>query len=441
MARKTSFYYSFLVLPAEQRRAIVAVWDFCRAVDDAVDEEASVGEGRPTGRAAVPFWRAELARCYDGAEPGTTEGRRLQPFIRRLEPAAPGVRGRDRRRGDGPGSFALPDVRRPVRVLPPRRVGRRDDLHPRLRLPRSARGRLRAEPRRRPAAHEHPARRQGRSRPRPRVPAARGSRGVRVHRGRPRGRPGDRAGAAPARVRVRPRARLLRARRGRPSRRAIAGGSSPPRSCAPSISRRSAASSAAATTSSARARACRSRGRPGSRSGSGSGTRERPFTLVGRDRRRRRLRRAERRRAAGRRTAPACSCSRRARGWAGARPRSPTARPASSSTTASTCCSAPTPRRSRSSRDIGALDNVRMQPQLARHDDRPRRPVVAACVSGPAGAAPPASPASSNGTRSAGAIALAVLGMAAPLRLARRALRSRAHARSRRRRTRRWRTG
>ena len=38
MARKTSFYYAFLVLPAEQRRAVVAVWDFCRAVDDAVDE-------------------------------------------------------------------------------------------------------------------------------------------------------------------------------------------------------------------------------------------------------------------------------------------------------------------------------------------------------------------------------------------------------------------
>jgi len=37
MARKTSFYYAFLVLPAEQRRAIIAVWDFCRAVDDAVD--------------------------------------------------------------------------------------------------------------------------------------------------------------------------------------------------------------------------------------------------------------------------------------------------------------------------------------------------------------------------------------------------------------------
>ena len=89
MARKTSFYYSFLVLPAEQRRAIIAVWDFCRAVDDAVDGEAD-GEGdggataapQPgTARAAVDFWRAELARCYDNNPPRTSQGRHLQPFI------------------------------------------------------------------------------------------------------------------------------------------------------------------------------------------------------------------------------------------------------------------------------------------------------------------------------------------------------------------------
>jgi phytoene synthase len=82
MARKTSFYYSFLVLPAEQRRAIVAVWDFCRAVDDAVDEEPSLAAGVPAGRAAVAFWRDELARCYGGgAEPATTQGRGLKPFV------------------------------------------------------------------------------------------------------------------------------------------------------------------------------------------------------------------------------------------------------------------------------------------------------------------------------------------------------------------------
>jgi phytoene synthase len=80
MARKTSFYYSFLVLPADQRRAIVAVWDFCRAVDDAVDE-LPVGGDAPTGRDAICFWRAELARCFDGETPQTPQGRRLQPFV------------------------------------------------------------------------------------------------------------------------------------------------------------------------------------------------------------------------------------------------------------------------------------------------------------------------------------------------------------------------
>jgi phytoene synthase len=81
MARKTSFYYAFLVLPAEQRRAIVAVWDFCRAVDDAVDEEPSVAEGLPTGRAAVAFWREEIARVFAGQPASTDQGRCLQPFV------------------------------------------------------------------------------------------------------------------------------------------------------------------------------------------------------------------------------------------------------------------------------------------------------------------------------------------------------------------------
>jgi phytoene synthase len=87
MARKTSFYYSFLVLPADQRRAIIAVWDFCRAVDDAVDEievgtdPASRASALEAARAALAGWRAELARCCDGATPATPEGRQLQPHI------------------------------------------------------------------------------------------------------------------------------------------------------------------------------------------------------------------------------------------------------------------------------------------------------------------------------------------------------------------------
>ena len=93
MARKTSFYYSFLVLPAEQRRAIVAVWDFCRAVDDAVDEEAPCAASTdagpaftlPSGRDAVAFWRDELARAFDGRAPVTPQGCRLQPFIKEFD--------------------------------------------------------------------------------------------------------------------------------------------------------------------------------------------------------------------------------------------------------------------------------------------------------------------------------------------------------------------
>jgi len=76
MARDTSFYYSFLVLPADKRQAIVAVWDFCRAVDDAVDEA-------PAERSAVEVarWRDEVARCFDGGAPETPQGRALQPLI------------------------------------------------------------------------------------------------------------------------------------------------------------------------------------------------------------------------------------------------------------------------------------------------------------------------------------------------------------------------
>ena len=112
MARKTSFYYSFLVLPAEQRRAIIAVWDFCRAVDDAVDEDGPSGPRLPTARDAVAFWREELARCFDGGAPRDAAGAPAAAVHRAVRSAAPGVRGRDRRRRDGSRHDPVPDVRR-----------------------------------------------------------------------------------------------------------------------------------------------------------------------------------------------------------------------------------------------------------------------------------------------------------------------------------------
>ena len=89
MSRDSSFYYSFLVLPSRKRQAIVAVWDFCRAVDDAVDEvvpeqEWAGGltpEARTRATLQVASWRAELDAAYTGT-PQTSQGIALQPFIR-----------------------------------------------------------------------------------------------------------------------------------------------------------------------------------------------------------------------------------------------------------------------------------------------------------------------------------------------------------------------
>jgi phytoene synthase len=58
----SSFYYSFMFLPPERRRAITALYAFCREVDDAVDEP-----GDPqVARAKLQWWRQEIAQLYSG---------------------------------------------------------------------------------------------------------------------------------------------------------------------------------------------------------------------------------------------------------------------------------------------------------------------------------------------------------------------------------------
>ncbi len=81
MARDTNFAYSFLALPKDRREAITAVWDFCRAVDDEVDEheERSVDERR----AGLQRWRDEVGACFEGRPPATQEGRALQVVAQR----------------------------------------------------------------------------------------------------------------------------------------------------------------------------------------------------------------------------------------------------------------------------------------------------------------------------------------------------------------------
>ena len=76
MSRDTNFYYSFLVLPAAKRDAIISVWDFCRAVDDAVDEAPAEGANEQ-----IALWRREVAACFDGGPPQTPQGRRLAPLV------------------------------------------------------------------------------------------------------------------------------------------------------------------------------------------------------------------------------------------------------------------------------------------------------------------------------------------------------------------------
>jgi phytoene synthase len=90
VARDTSFYYAFLMLPPAKRNAIVAVWDFCRAVDDAVDEAAPAGQwpldppARRRAEQELTQWREELARCFDASPtslPQTRQGRALRPLV------------------------------------------------------------------------------------------------------------------------------------------------------------------------------------------------------------------------------------------------------------------------------------------------------------------------------------------------------------------------
>ncbi|MGO3126380.1 MAG: presqualene diphosphate synthase HpnD, partial [Advenella sp.] len=70
----SSFYYAFLFLPAQQRRAITAVYAFCREVDDVVDEctDPSVA------RIKLAWWGKEINSLF--------EGRAEHPVAQALQP-------------------------------------------------------------------------------------------------------------------------------------------------------------------------------------------------------------------------------------------------------------------------------------------------------------------------------------------------------------------
>jgi len=61
-ASGSSFYYSFLFLPKDKRRAITALYAFCREVDDVVDECSDEQVARTT----LNWWRGQVAEIYAG---------------------------------------------------------------------------------------------------------------------------------------------------------------------------------------------------------------------------------------------------------------------------------------------------------------------------------------------------------------------------------------
>ena len=58
----SSFYYSFLFLPPERRRAITALYAFCREVDDTVDETSD----QSVARIKLAWWRNEVTQMFTG---------------------------------------------------------------------------------------------------------------------------------------------------------------------------------------------------------------------------------------------------------------------------------------------------------------------------------------------------------------------------------------
>jgi len=73
----SSFYYSFLFLPAARRRAIMALYAFCREVDDVVDECHDLA----LASTKLAWWRQEVGRIADG-QPQHPVGQALQAASR-----------------------------------------------------------------------------------------------------------------------------------------------------------------------------------------------------------------------------------------------------------------------------------------------------------------------------------------------------------------------
>jgi len=75
-ASGSSFYYAFLFLPPARRRAITALYAFCREVDDVVDET----QDAQLAATKLAWWRQEIGLLFDG-KPQHPVSRALQPAL------------------------------------------------------------------------------------------------------------------------------------------------------------------------------------------------------------------------------------------------------------------------------------------------------------------------------------------------------------------------
>lgn len=74
----SNFKFAFLFLRPHQREALEQVYDFCRIVDDIVDERPPGPAGDEQAEAGLALWREEVERIYSGTDTPTTElGRAL----------------------------------------------------------------------------------------------------------------------------------------------------------------------------------------------------------------------------------------------------------------------------------------------------------------------------------------------------------------------------
>ena len=73
----SSFYASFRFLPPPRRRAITALYAFCREADDVVDETTDAG----VARMKLAWWRSEIAAAFGSGTPQHPVARALQPVI------------------------------------------------------------------------------------------------------------------------------------------------------------------------------------------------------------------------------------------------------------------------------------------------------------------------------------------------------------------------